>query len=184
MAYLALIGWKSQSRRLIHETGRHAINGLLKLERGDRIWVREKWAVSHKFDHLAPSLIPNDARVHYAASESLGGLMHRNPRHMPRWASRFSLEIKKIYSELLQNISVEDVRKEGLQLLSKDYGRTFKYGIPDWDERPTGRDIGWPWEDWSSDPKKAFRTLWERENGTSSWDKNPYVFVIEFVRIE
>lgn len=73
--------------------------------------------------------------------------------HMPRWASRLTLEIVGVRVERLQAISEADVRAEGVT----------------WHAALTARE--------------AWRALWEQINGKGSWDLNPWVFVIEFKRV-
>lgn len=78
----------------------------------------------------------------------------KSPLFMPRSASRILLEIKDIRVERLNGISEEDARAEG---------------------------IYWP------DPisrKDNFIQLWESIKGPGSWNKNPWVWVIEFEKIE
>jgi hypothetical protein len=47
----------------------------------------------------------------------------------------------------------------GLTCLSKDGGRTFKWGMADRDGWPGTDDIGWPWYRWEVDPAKAIDRL-------------------------
>lgn len=56
--------------------------------------------------------------------------------HMPRWASRITLEVTDVRVERLQDISEADAIAEGLKRLSKDDGRTYKHGLPDSDGLP------------------------------------------------
>lgn len=82
--------------------------------------------------------------------------MWRPSIHMPRWASRITLEIKNVRVERLQDISVSDVRAEGIEkgLLDTSY-----------------------------EMKEHFRELWDSINGKkpgASWKDNPWVWVIEF----
>jgi len=125
---------------------------------GDRLWVRETWAVPHRYDGHGPSNIPTlDVRVHYAASEDRGGLRWRPSIHMCRWASRITLEVTGVRVERLQEISDEDAKAEG---------------VADLGERLLGVT-----------PHRArFFNLWESINGPGSWDANPWVWVIEFDR--
>lgn len=81
---------------------------------GERLYVRETWAAPHAYDHLPPRLIPQDARIHYAATEDRGGLLWRPSIHMPRWASRITLEITDVRVERLGIISHEDAIAEGV----------------------------------------------------------------------
>ena len=130
---------------------------------GDRLYVRETWAAPHAYDHLPPRLIPQDARIHYAATEDRGGLLWRPSIHMPRWASRITLEIASVRVERLQSISEADALAEGVNVHQDHHGR------------PTISIYS---------PVQAYRDLWEQINGPGSWDANPWVWVVEFRRIE
>jgi hypothetical protein len=84
--------------------------------------------------------------------------------HMPRWASRLTLRITDVRVQRLQEISEADARAEGapleLRLLdSVRLGATASH---------TG----------------GFERLWESIHGPDSWAANPWVWVIEFRRIE
>lgn len=165
MARALLAGTKTQTRREV--TG-NALNWLrprfvsLPLDRcpygqpGDRLWVRETWAAPHSCDHLKPSEVgPEWRRIHYAATESLGWLIKRPSIFMPRWASRITLEITGVRVERLQAISEADAKAEGSSLVSGSYSHR-----------------GW------------FRELWGEINGPGSWEVNPWVWVVEFRRLE
>jgi len=91
----------------------------------------------------------------------------RSPTHMPRWASRITLEITAVRVERLQDISEEDAKAEGVEPI----------GIPAVDPF-TGEHLG-------DEPswRYGFQCLWERINGKKhSWSSNPWVWVIEFAR--
>lgn len=145
---------------------------------GDRIWVRETWARynidqdSHDMAYRAtpPADWPEEGRW-------------RPSIHMPRWASRITLEITGVCVERLQNISEVDAKAEGLAEITKD-GSLFKFGIPDRDGYPGTDDKGWPWTEWERNPVDAYRKLWQSIYGEESWQANPWVWVIEFKRIE
>ena len=77
--------------------------------------------------------------------------------HMPRWASRILLEITDIRVERLQDITEEDAKAEGIY---KDPNVIYPYSYVE-----------------------MFSHLWEAINGAESWNKNPWVWVIEFRRI-
>ncbi|MCO1337108.1 hypothetical protein MO867_22550, partial [Microbulbifer sp. OS29] len=97
--------------------------------------------------------------------------------HMPRWASRITLEITAIRIQRIQDISEEDAKAEGLRWhsLYREWGGVELHP----DSRP---DLPqWRWYD---NPVEAFKNLWESINGAGSWDQNPWVWVIEFRRVE
>jgi len=146
---------------------------------GDRLWVRETWAVQHEYDAAAPSEIGASARWHYAATYDLGGLRKRPSIFLPRRGSRILLEITDVRVQRLQEISEDNARSEGLSTVTKD-GSLWKWGIPDADGLPGTDDSGWPWRDWERRPVDAFRRLWESINGAGTWDLNPWVWAVSF----
>lgn len=80
---------------------------------GDLLWARETWAAPHAYDHLPPRLVPQEANIHFLASEELGGLMCRPSIFMPRWASRLTLRITEVRVQRLQDIGQGDACAEG-----------------------------------------------------------------------
>lgn len=112
---------------------------------------------------------------------------------MPRWASRITLEITNVRVERLNDVSEADARAEGIE---REHGvivgadcvggvhreitdtRYYVPGAPDMQQRPSD-DI--PGFDCGCD---AFAALWESVNGPGSWDANPWVWVVEFKRVE
>lgn len=81
--------------------------------------------------------------------------------HMPRWASRILLEITAVRVELLQEISEGQAEAEGVGFL--------RHAL-DADETLTAAQL--------------FECLWSSINGDKSWHGNPWVWVVEFKRIE
>ncbi len=77
--------------------------------------------------------------------------------HMPRWASRITLEITGVRLERLQDISRGDAMAEGCPFPNMAKG---------------------------DDPRKWYADLWEQINGPGSWNANPIVWVVEFKRVE
>ncbi|KTR47973.1 morphogenetic protein [Pantoea ananatis] len=119
---------------------------------GDRLWVRETWARynidqdTHDIAYRAttPDDWPKEGRW-------------RPSIHMPRWASRITLEITGVRVERLKCISEEDARAEGAPTECCVIGDKHFLG---------------------------FRTLWRSIYGEESWQANPFVWVIEFKRVE
>ena len=130
---------------------------------GDRLYVRETWAAPHAYDHLPPRLIPQDARIHYAATEDRGGLLWRPSIHMPRWASRITLEITGVRVERLQEIDIADAQAEGVS----DTGAFILDG--------EGNEQG--------GPIAEYAVLWDQINGPGIWEENPWVWVVKFNRV-
>jgi hypothetical protein len=83
--------------------------------------------------------------------------------HMPKDAARIWLRIKDVRVERLQDISGSDCGSEGMQVT----GLTLSSIEVHWDEL-----------------KRQFKSLWQSINGEKSWNENPFVWVIEFERIE
>lgn len=135
---------------------------------GDRLWVRET--------HL-DARNTNEGRILWVADGDRSRFSWTPSIHMPRKLSRVDLVKTEGRVERLQDISTEDAIAEGFACLSKDGGKTYKYGIPDLDGLPGTDNLGWAWQDWSADPIAAYRHLWELINGKGSWDLNPWVWV-------
>lgn len=130
---------------------------------GDVLWVREKWAAPHAFDHLPPRLIPAGTHFHYRATEDgPSGLLWRSPIHMPRWASRATLEITDRRIERVFDITSDDVFAEGVRC-NHDVGDS-------------------EYDKCSMSPQAHFYEAWESLHGPGSWDKNPFVWVLSFKR--
>ena len=142
-------------------------------EPGDSLWVRETWAVPHEYDAMAPSEIGASAPWHYAATEDLGGLRKRQSIFLPRRGSRITLEITGVRVERLQQISEADATAEGIAELSLQDGEHGAW----WSAAPDRRLH-------SRTPRGAFFRLWRSIHGKGSWDANPWVWVVEFQRVE
>ena len=165
---------------------------------GDRIWVRETWGVvSHELDEdgrIQPWKPDRPATaIHempfgngyysghaiYAADGDFtwgdddgyedGRSCWKPSIHMPRAASRILLEITDVRVERLNAISEEDARAEGII-----DGGCLNCGEPE----PCGCANPEP------DATDAFAYLWQSIYGQDNWNANPWVWVIEFKRVE
>lgn len=136
-------------------------------EAGDRLWVKETWG----YDQADNGGDRHWKRLVYRADPGAEPLDNGEPIpwtpsiHMPRWASRITLEVAGVRAEALQDISEADAKAEG----APDY----EEGI---DHPPPGADHEWSF-------RGSFIRLWESINGPGSWDANPWVWVIEFRRV-
>jgi hypothetical protein len=131
---------------------------------GERLWVREAWQ-SH-IGSVGESLI-----YAYRATDDHRLGPWRPSIHMPRVASRITLEVAGVRVERLQDISEADARAEGTAELPGQHGEPAAWWTADVGAGPrlhgrTARD--------------AYRFLWEQINGPGSWDANLWVWVIEF----
>ncbi|WP_323085476.1 morphogenetic protein [Klebsiella variicola] len=140
---------------------------------GDRIWVRETFQ-GPLFDYDLMDSYCKDptpfekpefcvykadgvpAPEFYDADDELH-CCWRPSIHMPRWASRILLEITNVRVERLKSISDGDAIREGCSTADMKSG------------------------DCVAD---VFARLWASIYGDESWNSNPWVWVIEFKRIE
>lgn len=114
---------------------------------GDRLWVRETFA-----DEAGGTRRFLGEHIFYRADDWQPLVDRWTPSiHMPRWASRITLEVTAVSVERLQDISESDCCAEGCG-------------------SPITRDL----------KKPQFMALWESINGPDSWDANPWVWVVEF----
>lgn len=129
---------------------------------GDRLWVRENW---WKIPMASLDDMRNGAdtwpRVSYPATDDEPqyiewGWKKKPSIHMPRWASRITLEITDIRVQKLQEITEEDIKAEGFHNLT---------------------DIGW---------RYCFGSGWNHINEKRgySWQSNPWVWAISFKRLK
>ncbi len=122
---------------------------------GDRLWVRETWAMI-------------DGAYAYRADSGHdltgpGNFLHnwKPSIHMPRAAGRIALEVTGVRVERLQDITEEDAIAEGAELTDELTGTA---------------------DDLDGSYVKAYSILWDVINGHGSWEKNPWVWAIEFRR--
>lgn len=95
----------------------------------------------------------------------------RLARFMPKAVSRITLEVASVRVERLQDISDADCLAEGVD------GVTRLVDLP-------GVINGAECICRIFDPRQAFFELWRWVNGEESWDANPFVWIIEFKRLE
>lgn len=159
----------------------------------DRLWVRETWRVNRSYDALSPKQVGIAMGGDYAGcvdylatprKESFWGKT-RVSIHMPRWASRITLEISSICVERLNDISAADALAEGLMRFTKD-DRLFKFWPVDPFEPclPERHPLYISWQDMPHTAQKAYAALWNAINGAGAWEANPWVWVVSFRRVD
>lgn len=138
---------------------------------GDHIWVRETWAEAGAG---APELklyranYPDHVPSHYESVPPASDIRWTPSIHMPRNASRILLEITGVRVEKLKSISEGEAQSEGVAQLRQGFWKHYQPG----------------WTQHQLSARGAFATLWDSIYGFGEWDRNPWVWVIEFKRIE
>jgi hypothetical protein len=179
MVRAILDGRKTQTRRIIKPQPVCEREGSYFLPKpcpygrpGDRLWVRETWAPVCTFD---PS--PETGAL-YRADPMYDGMEQFDwpwtpSIHMPRWASRITLEITGVRVERLNEISNSDCISEGLEPVGPEAvceGDGTKVQVA-------------RYGDCTSTARHLFSALWDSINGAGSWAANPWVWVVEFRRV-
>lgn len=80
---------------------------------GDMLWVRENYT-AFGFEKEKPTGIPKTANIRYQADGD-GPYYWRPNIFMPKWMSRISLRITRVWAEVINTISLEDARREGVE---------------------------------------------------------------------
>lgn len=136
---------------------------------GDILWVRETWCLTTPYG-------PEDYYFGYkdgshSSEEASEKYDYQSPDvwkpsiHMPFEAARIFLRIKSMAIERIQELTEEDAILEGIEKIDDE---AFRY------DDSVGS---------FASALSAFRSLWRSINGQNSWEKNPWVWVIEFERI-
>lgn len=158
---------------------------------GERLWVRETWAQIYKhpdcvgdepcdfkkcrgcyIEYKADTNNPCPGEWDIDAAREDEDVPRWQPSiHMPRWASRITLEIVNLRVERLQEITEKDAIEEGIRLFN--LGDFNGYA-----SNPQNKSFyGYA--------KEAFKNLWNSiyvKRGFG-WDTNPWVWVIEFKQL-
>jgi len=157
---------------------------------GDRLWVKETWCAGAWFNPLTPTQIGLDSgytrervALKYLADDARRGPWRehdvegktRAPIHMPRWASRITLQVTDVRVQRVQTITDDDARAEGVE-------RGEYQGQPmHWRNYLADSPV-----DWCRTPRESFFTLWDSINGKRpgcAWGDNPWVWAITFERV-
>lgn len=122
---------------------------------GDRLWVRETWRVADGGTKYYEYAA--DRSVLREAVDEACCVKWKPSIYMKRAASRITLEVVAVRVERLQDISRGDAMAEGCPFANKADG---------------------------GDPRIWYSWLWNQINGDGSWDANPWVWVVEFRKVE
>jgi hypothetical protein len=159
---------------------------------GDRLWVRECWADPDHDVTFTPVYRADSADPHPFRKNQ----RWRSPIHMPRWASRLTLEVVSVRVERVQDISEDDAIAEGV---SSD---CECWSCCDGEHAGCCRECaGWcatdgedckhceatgncPKCDGDCSGQELFARLWDSIHGKGAWTRNDWVWVYEFMRVE
>lgn len=137
---------------------------------GSRLWVRETWAPYDSQTIATREKLGIFYRADDETKHSTDGAW-KSPIHMPRWASRITLEITAVRVERLQDISAKDILAEGAVLRAHD----DQFG-----HNPVSAFDGKCY----MDLKSLWSAGWQSINGAGSWAANPWVWCLSFHRIQ
>lgn len=129
---------------------------------GERLWVRETF-----MDLGACYLYRADQSAERERAIVAPGQRWKPAIHMPRAASRITLDITAVRVERLQDISEADALAEGIVRLN-DGG----YGLPG------GSHYQF------TDPRVSYWSLWDAINGQGATEANPWVWAVSFQRVQ
>jgi hypothetical protein len=193
MVRAILEGRKTQTRRIVKPSAHVSINdgGIAYWgshcpygQPGDRLWVRETWRPMGDLARLAVHIgCDPDGVVAYKADDDGSNVLPWRPAiHMPRWASRLTLEITNVRVERLQDISEEDAQAEGVKTVWTGRSELPCGGVANAEfinyEPPAGCELKDIVQ--AQTFRNRFAQLWDSINGVGSWDANPWVWVVEF----
>lgn len=136
---------------------------------GDRLWVREswtRWCSDEGCDKRGHIAYRADASAEVERMTSW-----RSPLHMPRWASRLTLEVVEVRVQRVQEISEQDAEAEGIE--RDEYGRAVNPVVAGLKTRVSHTAV------------QAYRHAWDAINGRRfPWSSNPWVWAVTFKRVD
>lgn len=160
---------------------------------GRRLWVRETWRTEElqsgqdgvRFaadDVFAPIDNTEGAAEDWVIAHNNGARAAKwKPSiHMPRWASRITLEVTRVRVERVGDISEEDARAEGVDWAAPYYTAAELRRRLDEDDREDPREVGYSS---GSFARQNYVKLWDEINGAGSFAASPWVWVYDFRRV-
>ena len=142
-----------------------------------RLWVRETFTkTQHGLPVYKSDAKDADGKYWTSVASDKEGVIWTPSIHMPRWASRLTLEVTTVRVERLREINTADIHAEGVAC-SDCWTAGTPYRFPADGAGLIPEHCGC---------RSKFANLWDNINAKRGygWDSNPWVWVIEFRRGE
>jgi hypothetical protein len=182
-------GRKTQTRRIIKNTCEHTVldnHGLCRHcnhgtgyylcrygKPGDILWVRETWLSDER-----GSIDGKSKCIYYKTDlpdSSVWDGYWKPSIFLKKEDCRIKLLVKNVRIEKLNDISENDAGAEGI-----DWGLHFILNRPRFRNYYDKKNSSGAWY---HNPVDSYKSLWESINGKGSWNLNPWVWVIEFEKL-
>lgn len=148
---------------------------------GGRLWVREtlKRGERGAWYYAADNTPVQLPQGHPSVPAMLSWAHHKEGNtcvssHMPRWASRLTLGVVSVRVERLHDITETDAVREGVERYLE-----VPYGWRNYETSPVYEDVSY-----HLTARDSFASLWRSINGAESWAANPWVWRVEFRKVE
>jgi hypothetical protein len=197
MVKAILKGQKTQTRRIVKPQPLDDWQGIKKIyQPGDRLYVRETWFRNEECLLYKASKYENTKAYH--GRNGWVQIKWRPSIFMPREAARIWLEVTSVRVERLQEINWKDALAEGIDHSNGEDDEICDFcpledghkGVKNYGKGPVFCFDGGPCDKaqahFEDDCIDCFSELWDSLNSKRGygWHTNPWVWVIEFKRVE
>lgn len=146
---------------------------------GGRLWIREAYARSGCLDNCAHlgchTLYKGSSKKSLGA---YGAVKWKSSIHMPRWACRTVVDLTDVLVERVQDITEDNAKAEGAAFVCEQCGSDL--------DTQEGSEVHAACDDLDCNQgsyREGFRRLWNSINGTGSWERNDWVWVLTMRRV-
>lgn len=176
----------------------HSLYRKAKYNPGDYLYIRETWCNVNKSEYEPDYYYFADTRIceDYDSTE----WTWKPSIHMPKDAARLFLKVKEVHIEQLKQMTVDDVLQEGVSGVEPPpiciKGAKEPEGFRSWSKdkqddwiESAARATYIGWLEYADKVFSKMQTLWDStikkdDADKFGWNANPWVWVIEFERIE
>jgi hypothetical protein len=141
-------------------------SGRIKINIGDRLWVRETFTGVRSYG--------DGPNVLYRADGGPECFIWKPSIFMPRWASRLTLIVTEVRVERLHDITEADAIAEGIEDVTREVApgdRSLRF----WKRYNDGGCNGYV-----DSPVGSYASLWTEINGAGAWESNPWIVAYTF----